>query len=141
MSLFGKGPLGQTFYQQSNIFRVDYWAAAVKMIKISPIFGLGFDSFDDWYTRVRGFISAYRTGPIRTSNSAHNIFLDLGVNGGLLLLATYLVIVFLSLAHSIKKIKEDRQNSEIDWLFLAFLAAWISYLAQALISKIGRAHV
>jgi O-antigen ligase len=134
LGLFRVGPLGGILYQPSNIYRMDYWNAALKIIVRFPFTGAGFDGYDDWYTYFRGFISAYRTSPSRTSNSAHNIFLDIGVNGGLPLLICYLAIVILAFVRSMQTLRFLRTAREPGYIFIACFSSWISYQIQSLIS-------
>jgi O-antigen ligase len=137
LSLLGfvdKGPLSKFLYQQTNIFRLDYWHAGLEMFKSSPLTGLGFDSYGDWYTEKRGIVSALRTGLVRTSNSAHNIFIDISVNGGIFLITSYFAILITCLVTSVKYIRKLAKVGRIDFVFLGIFSGWISYLSQALIS-------
>lgn len=129
-----KGPLAHVLYQQTNVFRMDYWHAGWEMFKSSPFTGLGFDSYGDWYTEKRGIISALRTGLVRTSNSAHNIFIDISVNGGILMIASYLAILIVCLVNSLRYVSELARINQIDYQFIGLFCGWVSYLAQSLIS-------
>ena len=54
--LFGtlnKGFLAKYLYQESVTFRGDYWRAGQNMTLENPIFGVGLDSYGDWYRRSR----------------------------------------------------------------------------------------
>ena len=129
--VLGLGPLKKFVFQNSNVFRADYMGAALKMIENKPLFGVGLDSYDNWYRTFRGFISAYRTGINRSSNSAHNIILDIGASGGIPLLLGYLLILGLSFLSFIKLIKQYRQ---LDSNLLVIAVAWLAYQIQSLIS-------
>lgn len=96
--------------------------------------GHGFETYGDLYTQERGIISALRTGLQRTSNSAHNIFLDIGVNGGVLLLTSYILILLLAFIKSFKYVQFLKKSKQMDFVFLGLFSFWIAYLAQALIS-------
>jgi O-antigen ligase len=85
---------GGFFYQETVAFRHDYWRAALEMIRHHPIFGVGFDSYGDWYRSSRDLLGASRTSVDRVSNSAHSILLDLGASSGVLALC----FVFLGVA-------------------------------------------
>ena len=126
-----KGPFAGLLYQQSNVYRADYMGTALRMIKANPIFGVGIDSYDGWYRTYRGFISAYRTSLSRTTNTSHNIFLDIGASGGIPLLIGYLIIVFYTLFCAVGLLKRRTSLSHFD---IAILAIWIAYLVQSLIS-------
>jgi hypothetical protein len=66
-----------------------------------------------------------------TTNAAHNVFLDLSSNGGIVLLIPYLALIYLTLV-SIKRILKFGQNSNC--LILGVISAWFAFQAQALIS-------
>lgn len=70
------GPLSKYIYQETILYRADYWHAGFAMTLLKPFFGVGIDSYGDWYRQTRGEISTLRTGPDRISNSAHNLILD-----------------------------------------------------------------
>lgn len=129
-----KGPFSSILYQETNTFRFDYWHAGIKMIQDSPILGHGFETYGDLYTQYRGLISALRTSLGRTSNSAHNIFIDVGVNGGILLLLALVAIFVLAFARSIEYLKYLKRERKKDLQFFGLFGFWIAYMGQALIS-------
>lgn len=129
--LLNKGPLRDYLYQVTNVYRADYMLAAIKMTEKFPLTGVGLDSYDNWYKRVRGFITTYRTAWNRTSNSAHNIFLDISSGGGLVLLAAYLAILIFAFRSGIKVLRQSTINDT--WAISAFVL-WLAYQAQSLIS-------
>lgn len=130
--LTGRGPLSKFLFQNSNVLRTDYWHAGWEMTIQNPIFGVGLDSYGDWYRKTRGQISTLRGSADRTSNSAHNIFLDLSSNGGVLLLFSYLALLFLALWYSYLIYK--KMEKRYDYVFAAIFSVWLAYQAQALIS-------
>jgi O-antigen ligase len=90
--LFGtlnKGPLASILYKDSVTYRGDYWRAGWNMTVDHPIFGVGMDSYGDWYRRSRTLAATLRRGPDTTSNAAHNVFLDISSYGGFPLLIVY----------------------------------------------------
>lgn len=131
LGLFEKGPLGRLLFQQTNVFRLDYWNAAVKMLLERPFTGVGLDGYVDWYLAKRGFISAYRTGPSRTSNSAHNIFLDIASNGGVILFCSFIAIFLFVLVASLRYLKA---TNGFDKVFVALFSGWIGFSFQSLVS-------
>ena len=124
------GPLGEVLYKLSVRQRGYYWDAAVEMIKSNPLNGVGFDSYGDWYFGVRSADAALNT-PKVTSNSAHNVFLDIGSNGGIPLLAIYIGLVALTLRSIFKYL---RRNQEFNWAYAGLVSAWVGYQAQSVIS-------
>ena len=126
-----KGPLASFIFQPSILYRADYWHAGWVMTFQHPIFGVGLDSYGDWYREVRGSISTLRTGPERTANTAHNIFLDLSSNGGLPLILSYLALIGFALTIGFRWI---RKNKDFDPYFVAIFSCWVAYQIQALVS-------
>jgi len=63
-----KGPLASLLYKDSVTYRGDYWRSGWKMTIDNPIFGVGLDSYGDWYRRSRTIEATLRRGPEITSN-------------------------------------------------------------------------
>lgn len=126
-----KGPLASLLYKDSVTYRGDYWRAGWKMSVENPVFGVGLDSYGDWYRRARTVEATLRRGPDVVSNAAHNVLLDLSSNGGFPLLIIYLFMMFLVVSASIKVIS---RNKSFDPVFSGLVAVWIAYQAQSIIS-------
>ena len=131
LGILNKGPLASLLYQDSVTYRSDYWRAGWKMSLDNPIFGVGLDSYGDWYRFARTEAAALRRGPDVTSNSAHNVFLDISSNGGFLLLITYLLIFGLTFRSAIRVLKKSR---EFDAVGVGLVSAWFAYTIQSVIS-------
>lgn len=126
-----KGPLGIFLYKPSVTYRGDYWRAGWKMTTDHPFLGVGLDSYGDWYRRARTMEATLRRGPEITSNSAHNVFLDLSSNGGFPLLFIYLALL-LFVMRSIAKIL--KRTKRFDAPLIGLISVWFAYLAQSMIS-------
>ena len=126
-----KGPLVKYVYKGSVSLRGEYWAGAINTGRSHPFFGVGLDSYGDWYRLERRPSAIVRPGPNTVVNTAHNVFLDMFANGGYLLLLSYLAIIFLSALALFRLAKRSRTY---DTTFVALSAAWIGYQAQAVIS-------
>ena len=133
LGFLGRGTLGNYLYQSTLEVRFFYWNAALSMIRSSPLFGHGFDSFGTWYTLFRSKESTELYGAGLVSDSAHNILLDLGVFGGVPLVASYSLIQILTL---IKGIKVLRNKERVSWQYESAFVAWIGFQLQSLISPI-----
>lgn len=131
MGLSNKGPLAKFLFAPSIVFRTDYWHAGWQMTLDHPVFGVGLDSYGDWYRSSRGLISTIRNSPDRTSNTAHNIFLDLSSNGGFPLLIAYIAINVLALRAAMRVLKRD---TEFAPYFVALFTTWIAFLIFSAIS-------
>ena len=126
-----KGPLASLLYKDSVTYRGDYWRAGWKMTLDNPIFGVGLDSYGDWYRRSRTIEATLRRGPDITSNAAHNVFLDISAYGGFPLLLIYMALMVLVVVSSIKVIK---RSQGFNTGFVGLLAAWVAFQAQSIIS-------
>jgi hypothetical protein len=124
------GPLSGYLYKISVRQRGYYWNAGIEMLKANPVFGVGLDSFGDWYWSVRSAPAALNSMDANT-NSAHNVYLDIASNGGFPLLIAYLALNGLILFRGIKHIKD---SPKFDPYFSAIFVGWIGYQAQSFIS-------
>jgi hypothetical protein len=126
-----KGPLASLLYKDSVTYRGDYWRAGWKMTVENPIFGVGLDSYGDWYRRSRTIEATLRRGPDITSNAAHNIFLDISAYGGFPLVLAYIALMVLVVVSAIKVIK---RSQGFNAGFVGLVAAWVAFQAQSIIS-------
>jgi O-antigen ligase len=132
--LFGtlnKGPLASLLYKDSVTYRGDYWSAGWKMTVDNPIFGVGIDSYGDWYRRSRTLAATVRRGPDTTANTAHNVFLDISSNGGIPLVAIYLALMILV---GISAFKVLKRSTKFDPAFAGLFAGWVAFQSQSVIS-------
>jgi len=130
LGLINSGPLAGSLYKASLAARELYWRAGITMIKDHPFFGVGMDGFGDWYRRSRTVEDAV-SSPGLYSNTAHNVFLDIGSSGGVPLIALYLAILGLAVVSIIMVVK---RSDQFDAFFAAIVGAWVAYLAQSFVS-------
>jgi O-antigen ligase len=126
-----KGPLASLLYKDSVSYRGDYWRAGWKMTVDNPIFGVGLDTYGDWYRRSRTIEATLRRGPDVTSNAAHNVFLDISAYGGFPLMLIYIALVVLVMISAVKVIK---RSHGFNAGFVGLLAGWVAFQAQSIIS-------
>jgi O-antigen ligase len=126
-----KGPLASLLYKDSVTYRGDYWRAGWKMTLDNPIFGVGLDSYGDWYRRSRTIEATLRRGPEVTSNAAHNVFLDISANGGFPLVLIYVALMVLVVISAVKVIK---RSQGFNAGFVGLVAGWVAFQAQSIIS-------
>jgi hypothetical protein len=127
-----KGPLAEIVYKTSVSLRGIYWNAGIKTGMDHPFTGAGFDSYGDWYRRSRSEYGALvLPGPRVTTNSAHNVVIDIFSYGGFPLLISYLGMVLLGALAIIKVLRRSR---DYDPVFVALCVAWIGYQLQSIIS-------
>jgi len=131
LGLTNRGPLAGILYKDSIQFRGDYWRAAWKMGFENPLTGVGIDRFGENYRGYRDLLAITRRGPDVTSNSAHNVFLDIFSNTGFIGAGLYM---FLHLLTVVAIVRFLRSNSDYKIPFTALTSAWIAYVAQSIIS-------
>jgi O-antigen ligase len=125
------GPLS-FLYKKSISLRATYWETALEIGKGNPLTGVGMDSYIDSYRRFRPDRALVDTPGVNvTSNSAHNIFLDLFASGGFPLGIAYLLLVGVGIYFIAGQIL---RKEEFDWLFVSLAVAWIGYQVQSLVS-------
>ena len=125
------GPLASLLYKASVTYRGDYWRAGWKMTVEHPFFGVGLDSYGDWYRRTRTLEATLRRGPEVTSNAAHNVLLDFSSNGGFPLAIIYVALMVLVAISAIKLLK---RSNGFNPAIAGLIAVWIAYQAQSIIS-------
>ena len=126
-----KGPLASLLYKDSVTYRGDYWRAGWKMTVDNPIFGVGLDSYGDWYRRSRTIEATLRRGPEVSSNAAHNVFLDISAYGGFPLVLIYIALMVLVIISAVKVIK---RSQGFNAGFVGLVAGWVAFQAQSIIS-------
>jgi O-antigen ligase len=129
--ILNKGPLASLLYKDSVTYRGDYWRAGWNMTIENPIFGVGLDSYGDWYRRSRTIEATLRRGPEITSNAAHNVYLDFSAYGGFPLLLMYLTLMVLVAVSAIKVFK---RSQGFNAGFVGLVAGWVAFQAQSIIS-------
>jgi hypothetical protein len=130
LAILNQGPLAKFVYESSLVSRGHYWRAATGMLKDNPVWGIGLDSFGDWYFRFRS-ISAYEWLPFQNTNSAHNVYLDIASGGGIPLILAFFVLNFFVVRAIARNI---RNASKFDLTFAVMIGCWVGYLAQMFVS-------
>jgi O-antigen ligase len=131
LDILQKAPWPSALYKDSVTFRGDFWRAGINMTIQYPVFGVGPDGYRDAYRGSRDITTALRPGSDVSTDSAHNVFLDLSSNGGVPLLGIYTLILIYALISAVRIIKKlDTFNFGV----IAILASWVAYLAQSIIS-------
>jgi O-antigen ligase len=131
--LFGslnKGPLAAILYKESVTYRGDYWQAGWKMAVEHPFFGVGMDSYGDWYRRSRSEAATLRRGPDVTSDAAHNVYLDISSYGGFPLLIIYVALMALVVVSAARVLK---RSTGFNPVFAGLFGGWVAFQALRLI--------
>lgn len=107
--------------------RLAFWKIGLNMFFDNPIFGVGYDYFGDW----NRYYSANALGT--DTNSAHNIFLDIGAMGGIGPLVLFISFVVLVTIKGIRVLRSSEDREDLGLNF-ALVVAWIAFLLQAIVS-------
>lgn len=126
------GPLSSVLYKSSVTVRGYYWRAAWEMFLDKPLTGIGLDRYGAYFKQFRESGYPLNYGFDITSSNAHNLYLQLFSTGGLFVGLTYLVLLVLIFFVGIQNIQRTSGNSQR--FNLMFLATWIGFQAQSLIS-------
>jgi len=127
-----KGPLTYLLYKPSLSVRGYYWEAAIEMFKNYPIVGIGFDHYGYYFKEMRSPNYPLEFGFNLTSTNAHNTFLQMFANGGVLLGSSYLALVIATLLVGLKLVKDSSSQNRV--IALSLLTIWIVFQAQSFIS-------
>jgi tetratricopeptide (TPR) repeat protein len=95
-------------------------------------FGVGLDRYGAYFREYRDVAQVLRRGPNVGTNAAHNVFIQLGATAGIFVLITYLVLIGFIFWRGIVGLRQSTGTKQI--LFATFFGAWLTYLAQAVIS-------
>ena len=131
LDILQKSPWQSFLYKPSVSYRGDYWRAGWKMTLDHPFFGVGLDSYRDWFYRSRDLVTASRPEAKKFTDSAHNVLLDFSANGGFPLLLIYGALLIITLIAALRVLK---RTEEINPYFVAIFVVWVGYTAQSLIS-------
>jgi hypothetical protein len=142
MGAFGVGPLGKLLFQYTLQVRMEYWRIAARMMADYPIYGVGNDSYGDFFRQYRSsdFVDQY--GPNLITNNAHNSILQIGSTTGVVVMSLLVVIIFWVAFNSIRNIKAAlavarEEDSHISFYRngqIYIILGWIGATTQSLIS-------
>jgi O-antigen ligase len=140
LDILQRTPWKPFLYESSVSSRGDFWRAAWRMAVNNPIFGVGFDGYENFYYQYRDYIAIIERGEAITSNSAHNVYLDILAIGGFPLLIVYILLTCLVIK---SLIKGQRKLDSYDPIFISLTGSWVCYQVQSIISinQIGKITV
>ena len=123
------GPFASYLYKISVQSRGEFWTAAVATANAHPLFGVGLDSFGDYFLKYRktNVIGEY-------TDSAHNYFLDYAANAGYLFAFLNLLLILLTL---VSFFKIQRVTGKFDPYTASLFSSYGVFQAQSFISPIS----
>ena len=124
------GYFSNYLYKISIQSRGDFWRSALATARDNPIFGVGLDSFKDYFFLYRDQVAANHTFA-EVADNAHNYFLQFAATGGFPLALIYVVFTFYTLYCFIKVITS---HGSFDPNITAIFSAWCVLQAQSIIS-------
>ena len=131
LGILNIGPLARFLYKTSITFRGEYWSAGLNMGINNPFLGVGIDSYGIFYRTYRDESAVVLPGVDVTTDTAHNVVIDVFSGTGVLGALCYIAIVVIVLKAAISYI---RKRKEFDPLFLSLFIPWLGYQLQSLIS-------
>jgi len=134
LGIFGLGPLASTLFGEFRTLKIRFyfWQAAIKMFMSSPLYGVGLDSYGDWY-QVSRPDAAYFGGDFgEFADSAHNLFLDYLATGGVSLFLFAVIFSFFVFRASFRIIygEANGKSSELMPYVLGFFGFWLYSLVS-----------
>jgi O-antigen ligase len=112
MGFVGRGPL-DFLYQYTFELRSYYWEIGLRMGMNSPIFGVGIDSYGDFYRQFRSLDVAQVTSVDLTVNNAHNSLIQVFATTGIFGIVAVLCWLVPALIFAVKTLY-NRVKSDAD---------------------------
>ena len=132
LGFLGAGPLGSILFQYTLKLRSYYWLAGLKMGMQNPIYGVGVDSYGDFYRQNRSLETIKTTSIDLTVSNAHNSAIQIFATLGILGLLAYLIIFIPAILFSIKMVMKSKYKFDPDQIAIATL--FVSAFSLSMIS-------
>ena len=107
LGFYGRGPLGTSIEQYTLILRKEYWLAGIRMGFDHFLWGVGYDSYGDFFQLYRSDLVTQLTSVGLTTNNSHNPFIQLfstlGLVGSLPLIFSFVTTITVLTLHLFSK--------------------------------------
>jgi hypothetical protein len=130
LGMLNRGPLSGYLYNTSIVSRGDMWRSAFTTANEYPFFGVGLDSFGDYFLKNRDIIAANHSFSEYTDN-AHNFYLEQAATGGYPFALLNLVMV-VTVIYSFFNIQKSINKFEP--VVVSLFASWLAFQMTSIIS-------
>jgi hypothetical protein len=128
--MLNSGPLSDFLYKVSIQSRGDFWRSAFTTANANPFFGVGLDSFGDYFLKYRDLTAANHSFAEYTDN-AHNFFLEQAATGGYIFaIINSLIILFVLFSF----LKIQRNDKKFDPIVVSLFASWVAFQMTSVVS-------
>ncbi len=130
LGLRGEFVLARVFERRSFQARIEYWKISIEIIRDNPLFGVGPDNL---YDVTANYMSPGSLRIITTTrmDNAHNWYLNLAANYGILVLLFYMLILGSVFVYGIRNLSTNGLSKPFSTAaFAAFLALFIDGLVS-----------
>jgi O-antigen ligase len=124
LGTLGVGPLGSYIGQYTVQLRYQYWLAGLRIGASSPLFGVGLDSYGDYFRTYRTQEIAERTSIDLITNNAHNVFVQAFATMGLLGLLSILIPFLFAFYVAFRILVANQVASLAKAVSAIFLSLW-----------------
>lgn len=126
LGMLGFGPLSSFLYQYTLELRGYYWLAGIRMGLSNIFFGVGVDSYGDFFRLHRPFEAAVATGVDLTTNNAHNSMIQLFATLGLVGSGTILILWMIGLIIAGRILIDKKENVERRATAVILILLWLT---------------
>lgn len=130
--VFNAGPIAKIIYKDSISIRGYYHRAGLEMFRDNPVFGVGIDSYGDYFKFYREIEYPLKYGFDITTTNAHNVPIQFLATGGLIVGFLYIFLILSAIILFFK----TYYKSELTTRFPCgvIFSSWVAYQSQSLIS-------
>lgn len=121
LGFLGIGAFRPFLSTETGIYRAEYLRAGVRILQDHFLFGIGADNYEEYFRNYRSIDFTLEKGKLLNVDSSHNLFLDLGLNFGVIFLCSFVFILTVAISSGFKlESLAIRNQSEIKLLPILF---------------------